>query len=112
MTVWREYYDGTAQKDGDPRPNGVDGTDVPATSGMTHDTMKTETEPNDEGIVDRVCKHLQCTTIGILAGDYDQEEGDRRLNIGTSADRSPINNRKQRGKWDDISTWRRKVRRI
>ena len=49
---------------------------MPAISGMTHDTMKTETEPDDEGIVERVFKHLQCMTIDIEAGSYDQEEGD------------------------------------
>ena len=72
LTVWREYYNGTAQRGGNPRPTGVDWTDVPATSGMTHDTMKTETEPDDNGIVERVRTHLQCTTIDIEAGYWDQ----------------------------------------
>ena len=53
--------------------------------------MKTETEPDDEGIVERVFKHLQCMTIDIEAGSYDQEEGDWGAHIGTSANRSYIN---------------------
>ena len=62
---------------------------MPATSGMTHDTM--ETEPGDEGIVERMRKHLQCTTIDIEAESYHQEEGDQGPHIKNSTDRSPIN---------------------
>ena len=58
---------------------------------LPHGTMETRAGPDREGILEGIHTHLQCTTMEIVAGSYVQIEGERGPDIGTSADKSPIN---------------------